>query len=102
MARKPFKPTINGEKTVNITDLLHLTLEIDPKHICLNITTITDIYNLCFIEYEDPYKIGAYITGDDGRERFIIINKEQIVAIQVIYEQDLKLKPNNNEDIMVV
>lgn len=86
----------------NITELLTKHLKTNPKHICVNITTITDLYNLCFIEYEDPYKIGAYITGEDGRERFIIINKEQIVAIQVIYEQDLKLEPNNNEDIMVV
>jgi hypothetical protein len=85
----------------NITELLTKHLNTDPKHICVNITTITDLYNLCFIEYEDPYKIGAYITGDDGRERFIIINKEQIVAIQVIYEQDLQIEPKN-EDIMVV
>ena len=89
---------------MNITDLLHLTLEIDPKHICLNITTITDIFPLCFIEYEDQEKIGAYITGEDGRERFLIIFKEHIVALQVVYEQDIDLyKPvDDKEDIMVI
>ena len=89
---------------MNITDLLHLTLELDPKHICLNITTITDIYNLCFIEYEDEDKLGVYITGDDGRERYLIIMKDQIVSLQVIYEDDIKLEIGNleaNQDVMV-
>ena len=88
---------------MNITDLLHLTLELDPKHICLTITTITDIYNLCFIEYEDEDKLGVYITGDDGRERYLIINKAQIVSLQVVYEQDLKFTTDNEDtDIMVI
>ena len=88
---------------MNITDLLHLTLELDPKHICLNITTITDIYNLCFIEYEDEDKLGVYITGDDGRERYLIINKTQIVSLQVVYEQDLQLTIEPDDlDMMVI
>ena len=90
---------------MNITELLHLTLEISPEHICLNITTITDIFNLCFIEYEDEEKIGTYITGEDGRERFLIIRKEHIVSLQVIYEDDIKLGIGDfeeNTDIMVV
>ena len=88
---------------MNITDLLHLTLELDPKHICLNITTITDLYNLCFIEYEDEDKLGVYITGDDGRERYLIINKAQIVSLQVVYEQDLQLTIEPDDlDMMVI
>ena len=88
---------------INITELLHTALEIDPKHVCLNITTITDIYPLCFIEYEDNEKIGTYITGEDGRERFLIIYKEHIVALQVIYEQDIELGVREDrEDMMVV
>ena len=89
---------------MNITDLLHLTLELDPKHICLNITTLTDIYNLCFVEYEDEDKLGVYITGDDGKERYLIIMKDQIVSLQVIYEDDIKLEIGNletNQDVMV-
>ena len=88
---------------INITELLHTALEIDSKHVCLNITTITDIYPLCFIEYEDNEKIGTYITGEDGRERFLIIYKEHIVSLQVIYEQDIELGVReDNEDMMVV
>lgn len=88
---------------MNITELLQKTLNIDPEHICLNITTITDIFQLCFIEYEDYEKLGVYITGEDGRERFMIINKEQIVALQVIYEQDIKIgDENKTDDVMVI
>ena len=89
---------------LNITELLKHEVKLDPKHICLNITTITDIYNLCFIEYEDYEKLGVYITGEDGKERFLIIYKEQIVALQVIYEDDIKVQIGNledNTDVMV-
>ena len=89
---------------MNITELLHIALEIDPKHICLNITTVTDLFNLCFIEYEDEEKIGVYITHEDGRERFMILYKQHIISLQVVYEQDIQLLTDleENSDIMVV
>lgn len=87
---------------MNISELLHEKLGTDIKYICVNITTITDLYNLCFIEYEDYEKLGVYITHNDGRERFLIIYKDQIVSIQVVYEQDIKLtKKDDAEDVMV-
>ena len=89
---------------MNITELLKKELNIDPKHICTNITTITDIYQLCFIEYEDHEKIGAYITGEDGRERYLIIYKTQIVSIQVVYENDIQIQLEKEEthDMMII
>jgi hypothetical protein len=87
---------------VNITELLHTALEIDPKHVCLNITTTTDLYPLCFIEYEDAEKIAAYITGQDGRERLIIIYKDQIVSFQVVYENDIEITTLTDKgDVMI-
>lgn len=87
---------------MNITELLHTALEIDPEHICLNITTITNLYTLCFIQYEDETKIGVYITGDDGRERFMILPKKYITALQVVYKQDIILNPMTNDmDVMI-
>ena len=90
---------------MNITELLNKELDIDPRHICTTITTITDIYQLYFIEYEDHEKIGGYITGEDGRERYLIIYKDQIVAIQVIYENDIQIQLRNeeeNNDVMII
>ena len=86
---------------MNITELLHEKLHTDITHICVNITTITDIYNLCFIDYEDYEKLGVYITGEDGRERFLIIYKDQIVALQVVYEQDITLNKGEEKDVMI-
>ena len=85
---------------MNITELLHKELDIDPKHICLNINTLTDIHPLCFIEHEDHEKIGTYTTGEDGKERYLIIMKQHIVSLQVIYEDDIKLDPEE-KDVMV-
>ena len=85
---------------MNITELLSKELDTESKQICLNITTITDIYTFCFIEYEDCEKIGVYITGEDGRERYLIIIKDQIVAVQVVYEQDIQIKEKTG-DVMV-
>ena len=86
---------------MNITELLHEKLHTDITHICVNITTITDIYNLCFIDYEDYEKLGVYITGEDGRERFLIIYKDQIVALQVVYQNDINIEKDTNEDVMI-
>lgn len=84
---------------MNITELLSKELKTDSQHICTTITTITDIYTLCFIEHEDCEKIGVYVTGEDGRERYLVIMKDQIVAVQVIYEQDIQVK--EDKDVMV-
>ena len=87
---------------MNLTELLSKEMKTDKKYICTTITTLTDIYHLCFIEYEDHEKIGAYITGEDGAERFLIIYKDHIVAVQVVYEQDIKLLKNeDNSDVMI-
>ena len=86
---------------MNITELLTRTLKTDIEYICLNITTITDLYPLYFIDYEDHEKIAGYITGDDGRERYLIINKTQIVSLQVVYEQDININPDNEKDVMI-
>ena len=85
---------------MNITELLSKEMKTDKKYICTTITTLTDIYHLCFIEHEDHEKIGAYTTGEDGRERYLIIMKQHIVSLQVIYEDDIKLDPEE-KDVMV-
>ena len=86
---------------MNITELLTKTLKTNIEYICLNITTAIDLYPLCFIDYEDQEKLAVYITGEDGRERYMIIYKTQIIAIQVVYEQDINITNETKEDIMI-
>ncbi len=87
---------------MNFTKLLTSTIGHDIETICVNITTITDDYYFSFIEYEDYEKLGIFVTGDDGRERFTIINKKHIVSIEVVYQQDLKPTKKKEEDRMFI
>ena len=88
---------------MNISELLAKTINEDWQNVCINITTVTDIFNLCFIDYEDYEKLGIYVTGEDGRERYHIIYKEHIVALQVVYEQDIQIdEKGNDEDMMII
>ena len=86
---------------IDIKELLSKELSIDIKHVCINISTVIADYNLCFIEYEDDEKLGVYITGQDGKERFLILYKEAIIAIQVVYQGDVSFGGNYDDDIMV-
>ena len=87
---------------MNIMELLSKELSTDIKHVCINIITVIDDYKLCFIEYEDNEKLGVYITGQDGKERFLILYKEAIIAIQVVYEGDINFEGKEEVDVMVV
>jgi hypothetical protein len=86
---------------LNITELLSQVLDVSKEFICVNISTEIMDYNLCFIEYEDSEKLGVYVTHEDGRERYMILNKQYIVSLQVVYENDIKIGVKDEEDIMV-
>ncbi len=86
---------------MNISELLTNTLGSKIEMVCVNITTVTDDYYFSFIEYEDHEKLGVFVTGDDGHERFTIINKQHIVGVEVVYQQDLEPRAKK-EDIMFI
>ena len=86
---------------MNIGELLEKELDIDVKNICVNIYTVSYDYLMCFIEYEDDEKLGVYITGNDGKERYLIVYKEAIVSLQVVYQDDINLEDNDGNDVMV-
>lgn len=57
----------------------------------LVINTIDTGYPLAFIDYEDQNLLGVNYTFEDGTEHFVVINKEHIVDIQILYEQDINI-----------
>lgn len=70
------------KKTMNLTEI---------KDLCVSITLDDGtIYPLCFIESEDYKFLIVASTGDDGCERVVIIDKNKIVSISVVYEQDIQ------------
>lgn len=59
------------------------------EDIPLIINTTDTSYPLAFIEFENEKTIGINYTVKDGTERFVVINKEYITDIGVIYKQDV-------------
>lgn len=55
----------------------------------LVINTTDTSYPFAFIESEEEDILGISYTADDGTERFVIVNKEYIVDIEVLYKQDI-------------
>lgn len=62
-------------------------LKIEDIPLIIHTTDIS--YPLAFIEFEDEKTIGVNYTVEDGTERFVVINKEYITDIGVIYKQDI-------------
>lgn len=64
---------------------------IDVQDIPLIINTIDVSYPLAFIDYEEADVLGVNYTTEDGKERFVIINKKYIVDIEVVYQEDFNI-----------
>lgn len=56
---------------------------------CLCITLSDIAYNMAFIDYENDDCLGVNYTASDGTERFVVINKDHIVDVAVVYQQDI-------------
>lgn len=73
------------------------------QEIPLIINTVDTSYPLAFIDYEEEDCLGVNYTVEDGTERFIVINKQYIVDIEILYQQDIDIlteKPKKHSDVM--
>lgn len=84
-----------------LAKVMEISIEEVPR-LCVCITTYDMVYALSFIEDEDDKYIGIYYTTVDGTEKFVILNKEQILSVEMVYEQDIKdaLEYEEDEDNM--
>ena len=64
---------------------------------CINILTEFSQYNLCYIEYETDTHLGIFVTCEDMKERFVLINKKYIVDVAIVYKDDLKLDDSKDD-----
>lgn len=69
--------------------------EEDLKDCCINILTEFIQYNLCFIEFETKDHLGVWVTHEDMRERFTLLEKKYIVSISIVYEQDIVIEEDS-------
>ncbi len=66
------------------------------EDIPLIINTVDMSYPLAFLDYEEEHILGVNYTAEDGTERFVVINKEHIIDIEVLYQQDIDILTSEN------
>ena len=74
------------------TDILKKVMNLDNiKDVCVKIDLKDIYYPLTFISYENFKYLVIDATGDDGNERKVIIPKSEIISVSVVYQQDIDL-----------
>lgn len=71
-------------------DILTEVLDSDHREICISVDLCEIQYPLSFIYDETDTELIICSTGDDGYERMVVINKDKIYAVNVVYEQDIE------------
>ena len=66
----------------------HMELE-DIKDLCVSIDLLDVVYPLCFIREETSDYLVVDNTDENGFEKVVIIPKENILSVKVVYEQDM-------------
>ena len=56
---------------------------------CVTITTKNYIYPFAFIDFETEKYLGVNYTTEDFTEKFIILNKEYIISVAIVYQNDI-------------
>ena len=72
------------------------------QDIPLIINTVDASYPLAFIDYEEDNVLGINYTVEDGTERFVVLNKKYVVDIEVLYEQDINILTDDEEELDVM
>ena len=89
------------EETQSYCTMLQKAMNYDSieeiNNCCVNILTEFSQYNFCFIEYETNTHLGIFVTCEDMKERFVLLNKKYIVDVAIVYKDDLELDSNEND-----
>lgn len=62
---------------------------------CINILTELTQYNFCFINFEEKDYLAVWVTHEDFTERLVLIKKEYIISISIVYEQDVAIEESD-------
>ena len=83
------------------TRLLEDTMEVEDIHeLCICIDCRDMVFPLCFIRSENLKYLIVDSTRDDGTEGVVVIPKQNILSVSVVYEQDVQkiFDGENNKD----
>lgn len=64
----------------------------NPNDVCINVHSQNFDYPLAFIEAETKEKLVISVTDESGRERMRILNKKYVEAIDIVYQDEIKLE----------
>lgn len=73
--------------------------ESEVNEACVNILTETDEYPLSFIEFETRDFLGIKTTREDFTEGFVVLNKKYIVSISIVYQNDIIIQTDEEENV---
>lgn len=73
----------------------------EVRDVCVCITTVDIEYFMSFIEYETDDALGIRYVTIDNTERFIILNKQYIINVSIIYEQDIDILYKHEEEEII-
>ena len=66
----------------------HMGLE-SIKDLCVSVDLLEVVYPLCFIREETFKYLVVDSTDENGFEKVVIIPKEKILSVKVVYQQDM-------------
>lgn len=95
------------EKILKGVEKQKLFKEIDINDIAVSITLINDeTFPFCFIFDEDDKYLSIFATDANGLEKIVILQKETIVTVRLVYSDDFNFeeekKEEDKKDVMVI
>ena len=73
----------------------------DIKDLCISIDLVEVVYPLCFIREETSDYLVVDNTDENGFEKVVIIPKENILSVKVVYQQDIDLLESEKKDLVM-
>ena len=73
------------------SNVLKEVMELDDvKDLCVTVDCKEIVFPLCFIRKETLKYLVVDSTRDDGTEGVIVIPKDKVLSVSVVYEQDIQ------------
>lgn len=72
-----------------ISKYLESLTGLESKDICVSVDLGEMVYPYSFIHDENHKYLVIDSTGDDGCERIVLIPKDRILSVNIVYQQDV-------------
>lgn len=73
-----------------ISKYLESLTGLESKDICVSVDLGEMVYPYSFIHDENHKYLVIDSTGDDGCERIVLIPKDRILSVNIVYQQDVE------------